>query len=120
MTALSKSFWSSRSMMVNPLAYPRALAVPAQHAVADGMKRSAPESARVDRQKFATRSSIWRAALFVNVSSKDVARIDPVLEQVGDAIRQGARLARAGAGDDQQRTRRRRHRRDCCSFSSPA
>ena len=37
-------------------------------------------------------------------------RIDAVLEQVGHAIRQGARLAAAGAGDDQRRTRRRGHR----------
>ena len=85
-------------------------AVAAQHPVADGMKRPAPESARVDREEICDAIEHLARGFVGEGEEQDVARIDAVLEQVGDAIRQGARLAGAGAGDDQQRTRRRGHR----------
>ena len=95
-------------------------AMPAQHPVADGMKRPAPESARVHRQEIGDPIEHLARGFVGEGEEQDVARIDAILEQVGDAISQGARLAAARAGDDQQRTRRRGHRRDCCSFSSAA
>ena len=68
-------------------------AVPAQHAVADGMKRPAPEPARVDREEIRDAIEHLARGFVGEGEEQDVARIDAVLEQVGDAISQGARLA---------------------------
>src|SRR5438552_5479639 len=74
------------------------------------MKGAAPETARIDWQQ--VHDTVEHlAGGFVRESEKeDVARIDSILEQVGDAISQGARLAGAGAGNDEKRPRRRRDR----------
>ena len=108
-TVLSRSFWSSRSMMVKPLEITEGAAVPAQHPIADRMKRAAPEPAGIDRQKVGDAVEHLARGFVGEGEQQDVARIDAVLEQVGDAIGERARLAGAGAGDDEQRARRRRH-----------
>ena len=74
------------------------------------MKCPAPESARVGREEICDPIEHLARGLVGEGEEKDVAWIDAVLEQVGDPICQGARLAGAGSGDDQQRTRRRGHR----------
>ena len=85
--------------------------VPPQHAVADGMKRPAPEPAGVDREQIGDAVEHLAGGLVREGEEEDVARVDALLEQVGDAIGEGARLARAGPGDDEQRSRRRGHGR---------
>ncbi len=82
----------------------------AQHPVADGMERPAPESARVRRQEIRDAIEHLARGLVREGEKEDVARIDAVLEQVGDSIREGARLAGTGSGDHEQRARRRGYR----------
>ena len=80
----------------------------AQNAVADGMKRAAPERRQfLRRANPPTRRIISRAALFVNVSSRNAVGGNPLLQQIRDAIGERARLARTRAGDDERRARRR-------------
>ena len=88
------------------------VSVPAQHAVANGVKRSAPKAARVHRQQ--VRDPIEHLARgFIRESKEqNISRIDPVLEQVSDAICQRPRLAAARARDHEQGARRSRHRRE--------
>ncbi len=95
-----------------PARIPERASMPAQHAISDRMKRAAPKSARVHRQQI--RDAIEHLARgFVRKSEQqDIARVDAVLEQIRDAIGEGARLPAARAGDDQERTGRRRHRRE--------
>ena len=50
-----------------------------------------------------TRSRISSAALLVNVMARIRDGCDALVDQVGDAVREHPRLARAGAGDDEQR-----------------
>ena len=61
--------------------------------------------ARVRRpSRTSTRSRISWAALFVNVIARiSLARAWPRALEVGDAVREDARLAGAGAGEDEQR-----------------
>ena len=109
-TELSRSFWSSRSMIVKSAGEPERAAVASKHAIADGVKRPAPESAGVERQEVGDAVEHLPRGFVGESEEEDVSRVDAVLEQVGDAVGEGARLARAGAGDDEKRTRRRGHR----------
>ena len=84
--------------------------MPAQDPIADGVKRSAPNAARVDRQQICDPVEHLSRGLVGKGEQKNISRIDPILEQIGDAISQGARFARAGAGNDQLRTRLGRDR----------
>jgi hypothetical protein len=84
-------------------------AMPSQHAVADGMKSPAPESAGIDREQVGHAIEHLARGFIREGEKKDVARVDAVLEQVSDAISEGARFARASPGDDEQRSRRRGH-----------
>jgi hypothetical protein len=95
--------------------------VPAQNSVAHGVERPAPKS-RWHRP--ATNSprdpSISRAALFVKGEQQDVARIDPVLEQVrhgyvsvGVLPEPAPAMTKSGPGAAVTAA-------SCCSFSSVA
>ena len=86
-------------------------AVPAQHAVADGVKRSAPNPARVDRQQVRDPIQHLPRSLVREREQQNISGVDPVFEQIRYAISERAGLARARTGDDEQRTRRRRHGR---------
>ena len=86
--------------------------VPAQHPISDRVKGAAPEPARVHRQKIRDAIEHLPRGLVRESEQQDVARVDSVLEQIGHAIRQRARLPAARAGDHQQRPRRRGHRRE--------
>ena len=99
-------------MMREPARIPERASMPAQHPIPDRVKGSAPESARVHRQKIRHAIEHLPRGFVRESEQQDIARIDAVLEQIGDAIGQRARLAAARAGDHQQRPRRRRHRRE--------
>ena len=86
--------------------------MPAQHSISDRVKRAAPEPAGIHRQKIRDAIEHLPRGLVRESEQQDIARVDPVLEQISDAISQRARLPAARAGDDQQRTRRRGHRRE--------
>lgn len=71
------------------------------------MKSPAPDAAGVDREQIG-HAIEHLAGCFVGKSQQqDIARIYSILQQVGHAVSQGARLARTGAGNDELRTRRR-------------
>ena len=78
--------------------------MPAQHAIPDRVKRAAPKTARVDREKIRHAIEHLARSFVRKREQQDVARIDPVLDQVRDAISQRARLPAARARDDKQRT----------------
>ena len=94
-------------------------AVPAQHAIADGMKCAAPKSAGIDRQQIGDAIEHLARGFVREGEQQNVARVDPVLEQIGDAISERARFARARARDDEQRSGRRGHRRVVAAHSAP-
>ena len=76
----------------------------AQHPVAQAVERADPHAARVaPASSRRGGSSISFAALLVNVTARiDSGAACPVREQPCDARRQHARLAAAGAGEDQR------------------
>jgi hypothetical protein len=82
-----------------------------QHPIADGMKGAAPNPGCVDRQQIRNTIEHLPRGFVGKGKQQNVARVHPVLEQIGDAIGQGARFSRSRARNHQQRTRWRRHRR---------
>ena len=63
------------------------------------------------RSSASTRSRISPAALFVNVTASTSSGVRvTVADEVRDAVRDDARLARAGAGENQQRPVEVQHR----------
>ena len=74
------------------------------------MERSAPERTGIDRQQICDATQHFARGFVRECEKQDVARIDPVLEQIRHAISKRPRLTRARAGDDQKRSRRCRHR----------
>ena len=67
------------------------------------MKGAAPDAGRVNREEVDDPVEHLAGGFVRKGEEEDVARVDPVLEQIGDAIGEGARFARAGPGDDKQR-----------------
>ena len=86
--------------------------MPAQHAIPDRMKRAAPKAARIHRQQIRHAIEHLPRGFIRKRKQQDIARVDPVLEQIRHAIGQRARLPAARAGDDQERPGRSRHRRE--------
>ena len=88
-------------------AEPGRLGVDAQQAVGDGVERAAPDAAGRRRRRAATMRRgalehlLGRAA--GEGQQQDALGVDARGDQVGDAVGERARLAAAGAGDDQQR-----------------
>ena len=78
-------------------------AVHAQHEIGKGVKRPAGNlvAAAVDQQTGAADHLLGGAP--GESEQEDRARIDALIDQMGDAVDQRASLAGAGAGDDQQR-----------------
>jgi hypothetical protein len=76
------------------------------------MECPAPESARIHRQQIRDAIEHFARGFVREREQQNVSRIDPVLEQVRHAIGEGARFARARAGDHQDRPRRSGHRRE--------
>ena len=74
-----------------------------QHSIADRVKRPAPNPAGIDRQQVRHSIEHLPSGFVGEREQQNISRIDSVLEQVGHAIGQGARFARAGPGDDQLR-----------------
>ena len=99
-------------MMVNPLEYPSAL--PCRRRIRFPTEWNVPPHSPLAStgSRFATRSSICAGGFVREGEQQNISRIDPVLEQVGHAIGERARLARARAGDDKERARRSGHGRE--------
>ena len=76
------------------------------------MECSAPESARIHRQQIRDAIQHFAGCFVREREQQNISRIDPVLEQVRHAIREGARFSRARAGDHKDRARRSSHRRE--------
>ena len=79
----------------------------AQDAVADGMKRAAPERGQLLPQQIRHAPHHFPGGLVGERQQQDAVRRNALLQQVGHAVGERARLARARAGDDQRRPRRR-------------
>ena len=87
---------------------PQRASVPAEHPVSDRVKRAAPEPTRIHRQEIRHAVEHLARGLVRESEEQDVARINPVLEQIRHAIRERPRLAAPRARDHQQGPRR------CC------
>ena len=81
--------------------------MPAQDAIADGVKRAAPQAREIRPGRSRHAVEHLARGLVRESEQQDVLRQDAVFEQVGDAIGERARLAAARAGDHQRRPRRR-------------
>ena len=71
------------------------------------MKCPTPESAGIDRQQIGDAIQHFTCSFVRECEQQNVARINPVFEQVGYAIGKGARLSRPRAGDDKEWAGRR-------------
>ena len=89
---------------------PNRLAMRAQRAMADAVKSPAPETGGFDAGEFLHAVEHLAGGLVGEGEQQDLAGPDALRKQVGHAVGEGARLTRAGAGEDQQRARFRRHR----------
>ena len=58
----------------------------AQHSIADGMKGSAPKSTRIERQQIGNPIEHLPRSFIREGEQENIARIDPVLEQVGYSV----------------------------------
>ena len=94
--------------------------VRAQNPGADGMERPAPERRPVPAPANPRRGASFPGGLVGERQQQDAVRRDALFQQIGDAVGERARLARAGAGDDERRPGRRGDGGSCCSFSSRA
>ena len=92
-------------MMENPRRNPERLGVAAQDLVADGVERPAPEAVRAVGQEVGDALQHLAGGLVGEGQQEDVLRLDAVLQEVGDAVGQRARLAATRPGDDEHRPR---------------
>ena len=81
--------------------------VPAQKPVADGMKRAAPKRAQFAADQLGDAPHHLARGFVRERQQQNPVGRDALFEQIGDAIRERARLARARAGDDERRAGRR-------------
>src|SRR5205814_8563993 len=81
-------------------------AVPAQNTVSYRMKCSAPESAGIDRQQIRDTIQHFPRSFIREREKQNVARIDPVFEQVSYSISERPGFSRARAGNHKDRARR--------------
>src|SRR4051812_4409571 len=70
------------------------LAVHAERAVADAVKRAAPEATRLDASEVVHAVEHFLRGLVGESEKEDLAGADTLRKQVGDAVSEGAGLAR--------------------------
>ena len=110
MTRLTAESWSCVSRIWKPCGSAGQLPVRAQEAVAQAVEGADPHAAHVDRQHARQpRQHLLRRLVGEGHRHHAAGRDLAGLDQPGDARRQHARLARAGAGQDQRRPRRQGH-----------
>ena len=78
------------------------LGVAAEHAIADGMEGAAPEAGEIVRDQGGDALEHFARGLVGEGEEKDVGGADAILDEICDAIGQGAGLAAASAGDHQR------------------
>ncbi len=78
----------------------------AQDAVADGMKRAAPERGQLLPEQIRHPPHHFLGRLVGEREQQNALGRDALLQQVGDPIGERAGFARPGAGNDQRRARR--------------
>ena len=83
----------------------------AENAVANRVEGAAPDAVGLRTEQFGDPAGHFPRGLVGEGEEEDFPRLDPVLEQPGHTVNQGARLAAACAGDDQGSTTRRGHGR---------
>ena len=79
----------------------------AQNPRADGMERAAPERREFLSEQSGDAPHHFAGGLVGERQQQDTVGGDALFQQVGDAVGEGAGLARAGAGDDKRRAGRR-------------
>ena len=77
--------------------------VVAEQAIADRVKRAAPDAARVDGNELLDAAEHLPRRLVGKRQEEDLRGVDAVFDQPRDAVGEGARLPAASAGDDQHR-----------------
>ncbi len=82
---------------------PEARAEPPQQSVADGMERPAGQPPRVDGEEHLDPAEHLAGRLVREGQQQDARGVVARLDQAGDAVDEGARLAGAGARNDQDR-----------------
>ena len=80
------------------------LGVVAEQAIADRVERAAPDATGIDGDELLDAAQHLAGSLVGEGQQQDVLRIDAILDEPRHAVGEGARLAAAGAGDDQQRS----------------
>ena len=88
----------------------RGFGMPAENAIADGMKRAAPQAGEVVGQKVRHAVEHLAGGLVSEGEQEDILGQNAGLEKKVDPVSEGARFPAPGAGDDQCRTRRSAHR----------
>ena len=78
----------------------------AQNPVSNRVECPAPQSAGIHRQQIRDAIQHFAGCFVREREQQNISRIDPVLEQVRHAIREGARFSRACAGDHKDRSGR--------------
>ena len=78
------------------------IGVEAEQPVTDRVERAAPEAGGLTGDEVVDAFDHFACGLVGEREQEDVVRGDGIGQQVGDAVGQGARFARASAGDDQR------------------
>ena len=86
--------------------------MPAQNPVPYRMECPATESTGINRQQICDAIQHLAGSFVREREQQNVSRIDAVLEQIRDAIGEGARISRAGASDHKDRSGRSSDRRE--------
>src|SRR5262245_7687505 len=86
---------------------PEQVRMPAQNAVAYGMKGAAPEGRQILSEEVRYAAHHFLGGFVGEREQEDPVGWNPLLQQVSHAIRQRAGLARTRTGNHQSRTRRR-------------
>src|SRR5262249_52464921 len=87
-------------------------AMPTQNPVSDGMECATPKPAGIDREQIRNASEHFARGFIRKRQQQNISWVDPVFEQVSDAIGKGAGLSRSCTCDHEKRTWRRRHSRE--------
>ena len=86
--------------------------MPSQNPISHRMECSTPKSAGIDWQQIRDAIQHFTGSFVREREQQNISRIDPVLEQVRHAIREGARFSGASASDHKDRAGRSSDRRD--------
>ena len=78
-------------------------AVHAKGAMADAVKRAAPETSRLEAGELVNAVEHFLGGLVGEGEQEDFTGADALREEVGDAVGEGAGLAGTGAGEDEER-----------------